>query len=195
MVKKSIRSKTYSNIDSSIINFSSSGSPIFLPTPTNFNDAMIIEELNNLDEELIEIVKSEKNTGTSTDIVETGIRKRQILLKMDELEWRLEKSRVSFYTSLIIGIITFFLVVFIISFGLYLTYLQFNSINSSLPNLLLSTNNLSQPNSEISLSANEIKIQTSIIGVIILSISSLFFFLYLKYAYISYYIENDTNDK
>jgi hypothetical protein len=94
-----------------------------------------------------------------------------------------------FYSSIMI----FFMVIFIVAFGLYLSFLQFKlfekvmdaGIKATEKDLLTkaledSTNML---RTDIGLSKDSLKINSAVVGLVILFFSLGFFFLYLKYVY------------
>ena len=88
------------------------------------------------------------------------------------------------------SIVIFFLVILIVLFGIYLSYYQFRlgkkmilkqmEINERLKT---SDQNLEILNSDFQINKDGVKISTAVIGLAILMISVVFFFLYLKYVY------------
>ena len=88
------------------------------------------------------------------------------------------------------GIIIFFLVILIVLFGIYLSYYQFRlgkkmilkqmEINEKLKT---SDQHLEILTADLQINKDGVKISTAVIGLAILVISVVFFFLYLKYVY------------
>ena len=88
------------------------------------------------------------------------------------------------------GIIIFILVILIVLFGIYLSYYQFRlgkkmilkqmEINERLKT---SDQNLDILKADLQINKDGVKISTAVIGLAILVISVVFFFLYLKYVY------------
>lgn len=74
-----------------------------------------------------------------------------------------------YYSSIVI----FFMVVFIVSLGLYFSWMQFHATEN--PN--------DMPSSNIEASTTSIKVSSPVLGVIILVLSLAFFYLYLVYVY------------
>ena len=84
----------------------------------------------------------------------------------------------------------FFLVILIVLFGIYLSYYQFRlgkkmilkqmEINEKLKT---SDQNLDILKADLEINKDGVKISTAVIGLAILIISVVFFFLYLKYVY------------
>lgn len=88
------------------------------------------------------------------------------------------------------GIVIFFLVISIVLFGIYLSYYQFRlgkkmilkqmEINEKLK---ANDQNLDILKADLEINKDGVKISTAVIGLAILIISVVFFFLYLKYVY------------
>ncbi len=85
----------------------------------------------------------------------------------------LKHRRNVFQWQYISSIVIFFMVVFIVSIGLFLSYLHFKN----------DLKNGQTTNHELELNKAGLKINSSVIGLIILIISIAFLFLYLEYVY------------
>lgn len=83
--------------------------------------------------------------------------------------WVLEYKEILYKTQYIEGIIIFFVVLFILFIGLYLSFMQFKSSESN--------------QTTIKISKDSIQITSSVIGLLILLISLVFFYIYLKEVY------------
>lgn len=74
-----------------------------------------------------------------------------------------------FYSTVVL----FLVVVALVSFGLYFAYVQFK----------ISSRVVGGPREELTISAHELVLKSSFLGVVILAFSLAFFFLYLRYVY------------
>jgi hypothetical protein len=124
----------------------------------------------------------------------TGIAKYDtiILEKYQEkllyhMDHEMSAFRLQYYSSITI----FILVVVIVSSGLYLSYRQFilserllsQQVKLNQQTIEKGDNQPLITNSSLELSKDGVKINSAVIGLIILVISLVFFFLYLKYVY------------
>jgi hypothetical protein len=86
------------------------------------------------------------------------------------------------------GIVIFFMVIIIVGLGLLLSYKQFQLTEMQIKNNLTKTKEESTTvelnNATIEVSQTGLKINTAVIGLAILLLSLVFFFLYLKYVYV-----------
>ncbi|MBN8837168.1 MAG: hypothetical protein J0I09_07915 [Sphingobacteriia bacterium] len=104
-------------------------------------------------------------------------------------------QRMAIYNwQLVSGKILFFIVVFIVLTGLFLSYLQFKASTAYIEHRLqaakenpgIGAGNLADntvPASKFEVSKEGIKIDSAVIGLVILVISIVFFFLYLRYVF------------
>ena len=99
------------------------------------------------------------------------------------------QNRKVFQWQYISSILIFFLVVIIVLIGLYLSYLQFKMATKTLtlpPPAGKPDNSagyVDMMKADLELGKDGIKINTAVIGLIILALSLAFLFLYLKYVY------------
>ncbi|MES2649837.1 MAG: hypothetical protein V4717_23375 [Bacteroidota bacterium] len=94
-----------------------------------------------------------------------------------------------FYSSIMI----FFMVIFIVAFGLYLSFLQFKLFEKVMDASLMATekellskaleDSTNMLRTDVGLSKDSLKINSAVVGLVILFFSLGFFFLYLKYVY------------
>ena len=114
----------------------------------------------------------------------------QTNLKMNEEVFRytFNQNKKVFQWQYISSIIIFFVVVFIVLMGLYLAYIQFRLsekmfLKQSTDKSKDDANALELIKADLELGKDGLKINTAVIGLIILSLSLAFLFLYLKYVY------------
>ncbi len=101
-------------------------------------------------------------------------------------EWRLNFIKKSYEWQFYSSIGIYFLVVFILFTGLYFSYLQFkNSIikQNINNNNKDSKNTKSLPETKLKLSQTGVEVSSSLIGVIILVFSVIFFYMYIEKIY------------
>ena len=91
--------------------------------------------------------------------------------KTEGFRHRARVFRWQLYSSMVI----FVVVVFLVLIGLYFSWLQFRKD--------LAATESTPPDTQLALSAKGIQVQSSVLGVIILIISLMFFYLYLVYVY------------
>ena len=91
-----------------------------------------------------------------------------------------------YYSSIVI----FILVVMIVLFGLYLSYYQFSLVSNMIKKneerndkIKLDTTNIEILKADLEIHKDGVKISTAVVGLVILVISIVFFFLYLKFVY------------
>ena len=91
-----------------------------------------------------------------------------------------------YYSSIVI----FILVVMIVLFGLYLSYSQFSLVSNMIKKneerndkIKLDTTNIEILKADLEIHKDGVKISTAVVGLVILVISIVFFFLYLKFVY------------
>ncbi|SJZ46052.1 hypothetical protein [Sediminibacterium ginsengisoli] len=96
--------------------------------------------------------------------------------------------------QLLSGKILFFIVTFIVLAGLFLSYLQFRAsmgytkqrLQAAKENANIAAGNLAEnlpPSTKFEITKEGIKIDSAVIGLVILTISIVFFFLYLRYVF------------
>ena len=83
-----------------------------------------------------------------------------------------------FSWQLVSSKIIFFVVIFLVLMGIYFAWLQFIRVIHKDARTIAE-----ELKTELTASANEFKVSSPVLGVIILLISLMFFFLYLKYVY------------
>ena len=91
-------------------------------------------------------------------------------------QWALRHAKRAFLWSHISSILIFFIVLIVIGCGLYFSYLQFSLALRRPQQIENSTTNMK-------IGKDGIEISSSIIGLLILMISVVFFYLYLRYVY------------
>lgn len=115
--------------------------------------------------------------GNETDDIETNMR------SISEYEsWRIEFVKRSFEWHLLSTKIIFFFVIFVVVFGVFISWLQFRH------DILPSNDDRKEggdasPSYDISASAQSISIKSKTIGALILVFSGVFFFLYISIVY------------
>jgi hypothetical protein len=88
-------------------------------------------------------------------------------------QWNNSYVRKVFEWQFYSTVILFLVVVTLVSFGLYFAYIQF----------ILSSHMVDETPQELKISAHEVVLKSSFLGVVILAFSLAFFFLYLRYVY------------
>ena len=139
----------------------------------DINRIVAIEDRSIIEQSPIEIDKS--LTLDVEEALKPIEKKANYKDKLEQhLIWTLEHRKTIFIWNYISSIVIFVMVVTIVGFGIYFSYLQFHaSINTK--------KELSP--TDFSLSKNGIKISSSIVGLFILALSLVFFYLYLDRVY------------
>ena len=109
-------------------------------------------------------------------------------MKQDVYLYTFNQNRKVFNWQYISSIIIFFIVVLIVLIGLYMAYLQFRLsekmfISQAADKIKDNSNALEMMKADLEIGKGGLKINTAVIGLIILSLSLAFLFLYLKYVY------------
>ncbi|MGA2188457.1 MAG: hypothetical protein ABSH33_08005 [Steroidobacteraceae bacterium] len=154
-------------------------------------------------------VKTSRLTPEATVLVEDALRKCYVskdlqcsrAIDLNDRKWKEEFSERSFNWHLFSSKLIFFLVIGIVVFGLYVTYLQFNrdyrdwSVTSHHPRLpptagvpsdgpaAAESNEIARPVSSLKISAGGLELSSQVIGLIVLALSFAFFYLYVKEVY------------
>jgi hypothetical protein len=137
-----------------------------------------------------EAVRSSHPTPDVDILVEEALRKCYVTrdrqcnaaIDLNDRKWKEEFSQRSYAWHLFSAKLIFFLVIAIVLFGLYVTYLQFNRDYrdwSALPDH--PTDSMPpRPVSSLKLSAGGLELSSQVIGLIVLALSFAFFYLYVK---------------
>jgi hypothetical protein len=109
-------------------------------------------------------------------------------MRQDVYQYTFNQNKKVFQWQHVSSIIIFFIVVLIVLMGLYMAYLQFRLsekmfLRQSTDKTKDDANALDMIKADLELGKDGLKINTAVIGLIILSLSLAFLFLYLKYVY------------
>jgi hypothetical protein len=109
-------------------------------------------------------------------------------MRQDIFQYTFNQNRKVFQWQYISSIIIFFIVVLIVLMGLYMAYMQFRLsekmfLKQSADKTKDDANALEMIKSDLEFGKDGLKINTAVIGLMILSLSLAFLFLYLKYVY------------
>lgn len=157
------------------------GAPIITPVPQN---SRVMQE------RLAEYLEQEKNdTGKTPTAITPPLSFDKRLDSLQLVAWQNYYSYMShgykhrknvFVWQLLSSKIIFFVVIFLVLAGLYFAWLQFmHVINNRVGGKTVAE----ELQTELTASGKEIKVSSPVLGVILLLISLMFFFLYLKYVY------------
>lgn len=109
-------------------------------------------------------------------------------MRQDVYEYTFKQNKKVFQWQYISSIIIFFIVVLIVLMGLYMAYLQFRLsekmfLKQSEDKAKDDASAVEIMKADLEVGKDGLKINTAVIGLIILSLSLAFLFLYLKYVY------------
>jgi hypothetical protein len=109
-------------------------------------------------------------------------------MRQDVYQYTFNQNKKVFQWQYISSIIIFFIVVLIVLMGLYMAYMQFRLsekmfLKPSADKIKDDANALEMMKADLEFGKDGLKINTAVIGLIILSLSLAFLFLYLKYVY------------
>lgn len=109
-------------------------------------------------------------------------------MRQDVYQYTFNQNKKVFQWQYISSIIIFFIVVLIVLMGLYMAYMQFRLsekmfLTPSADKTRDNANAVEIMKADLELGKDGLKINTAVIGLIILSLSLAFLFLYLKYVY------------
>ena len=127
----------------------------------------------------IEIESLSINSNYHNDSINLAYQKFNLIHWKRSFAWQ-------YYSSIVI----FILVVMIVLFGLYLSYYQFSLVSNMIKKneerndkIKLDTTNIEILKADLEIHKDGVKISTAVVGLVILVISIVFFFLYLKFVY------------
>ena len=109
-------------------------------------------------------------------------------MRQDVYQYTFNQNKKVFQWQYISSIIIFFIVVLVVLMGLYMAYMQFRLsekmfLKQSADKTKDDATALEMIKADLEVGKDGLKINTAVIGLIILSLSLAFLFLYLKYVY------------
>ena len=111
----------------------------------------------------------------------------QTALKRDRAQFYFEHERRVYWWQLIVSYAFFFVVIFMVAFGVWLSWLQFRRAGALEADPAVKT-----LSSDIEISAEKIRVRTSLIGVLILGVAFAFALIFLIEAYHITYVNVST---
>ena len=162
-------------------------------TDVDTTRVIVTPAANDMKKRLNEYVEKEKKDALHTDTIQAS----ELILPPYSTDPRLDsiqliswenyyeymthgyKHRKNVFSwQLVSSKIIFFVVIFLVLMGIYFAWLQFIRVIYKDPKTVID-----ELKTELTASASEFKVSSPVLGVIILLISLMFFFLYLKYVY------------